>query len=95
METPIKVAVIEQSWPRYMAFVTTDFTSLCDNSSKSEAIVEALENAGVIQVIDVTEERRKKREAERQAELMTLQPPPRQDASVTDGVEGTEVKCPF
>ena len=72
METPIKVAVINESYGRYLAFVTTDFTSLSDDSNMNTAIVEALEAAGIIEVVSVTEERRKKRDAERKAELAEL-----------------------
>jgi len=71
IEAPVKVAVISEG-SRYIAFVTTDFSSLCDAYHKDQAIVDALEAAGIIQVIDVNEERRKKREAERKAELARL-----------------------
>ncbi len=72
METPIQIAVINEGYGRYMAFVTTDFSSLCDASTQNEAIVDALTEAGIIKVVNVTEERRAKREAERKAEMARL-----------------------
>jgi len=72
MDAPIKVAVISEGYGRYMAFVTTDFSSLCDDSNRNQAIVDALVAAGTIEIVDVSEERRKKRDAERKAELARL-----------------------
>lgn len=72
MEAPIKVAVISEGYGRHMAFVTTDFSSLCDDYNRNQAIVDALEAAGVIEVVDVFEQRRMKRDAQGKAELAKL-----------------------